>query len=70
MLRFCAKHGITANRQEIWNRWNRENRLVEAVKKRMLSAYGSRNWDGSWNWSTSKTEDFEQKSLPFGKPSG
>lgn len=35
MLRFCAKHGITCNRETIWRIVQREERLVEAVKTRL-----------------------------------
>jgi len=70
MLRWCAKHGVTCNKETIWNSVKRENSLVEAVKMRMLSEPGSKSWDGSSSLSTSKTEDFEQKSLPFGKHLG
>lgn len=66
MLRWCAKHGITHNKVEIWKRWQFENRLVEAVKKRMLSEPGSRTWDDYSNFSTPRLKDSAQKTLPFG----
>lgn len=54
MLRFCAKHGITANKEAIWQLVQRFNRDVQAARKAcpVLST---------------ESESWKQSLIPFGK---
>jgi len=69
-IRFFAKHGITLNRETIWQKYVSMENHARAVRREMLSAPGSMSWDDCSRSSTEKTPAFEQKTLTFGPRSG
>lgn len=69
-LAFLSTHGITLNREAIWQLEKRERALVLAVQKRLLSRPGSRSWGDFSSWRMLTIESSEQLSMTFGSRSG